>query len=363
MTLSSLVPVVLCGGVGARLWPLSRQASPKPFQKLTSTRPMLVETLSRIPETVAGVDMAAPVVVAFGAHAALVRGALMVSDDSDGTVLSEPVGKNTAPAIAMAALFALAQEGEDALILVLPSDHDIASVGAFHAAIEAAVKLAQEGRLVTFGVTPDRPESGYGYIAPGAPLGGGFAIDRFVEKPDAEQAAQMIGAGALWNAGIFLFSARGYLDALKAARPEMAALCGEAFAGRTESGKRTYTPDAGVWAGITGESVDYAVMQTTAKGAVVPVDMDWSDIGSFSAIHERREKDMVGNVVSGRAVLEQSTGNLVISEGGRTVTLIGCEDMVVIDTPDAVLVVPRDKAQDVRTLRAHLKAIGRDDLL
>jgi len=359
----SLVPVILCGGYGVRLWPLSRKASPKPFQKLTTTRPMLVETLSRLPEAVPGFDIAAPLVVSAVAHAALVRGALMVSDDSDGWVITEPEGKNTAPAIALAAQFAIEQEGDDALILVLPSDHDIKDLAAFHAAIEAGTKLAQTGHLVTFGIAPEGPHTGYGYIQTGEALEAGYKVEAFVEKPDPAQAEALIGEGALWNAGIFLFPAKVFLEELHLHREEMAMQCRAAWAERSETGKRILSPDAQAWGLIEGDSVDYAVMQETARAALVRVDMDWSDIGSFAALYERVHKDGAENSVRGRAVLEQSSGNLVLSEAGRTVTMVGCEDMIVIDTPDAVLVVPRDKAQDVRTLHAHLKAIGRDDLL
>ncbi|MEO1642415.1 MAG: sugar phosphate nucleotidyltransferase [Pseudomonadota bacterium] len=359
----SLVPVILCGGIGARLWPLSRKASPKPFQKLTTNRPMLVETLARVPEEVSGVDVAAPVVVAAEAHAALVRGAMMVSDDSDGWVITEPEGKNTAPAIALAAQFAIEQEGEDALLLVLPSDHDIGDVAAFHGAIEAGITLAQGGHLVTFGVKPDRPETGYGYIQPSEALQSGAKVERFLEKPDAARAAELIAGGALWNAGIFLFPTKVLLEELERARPDTMAACRAAWDGRSEASKRVLAPQREAWTAIEGESVDYAVMQETARAAVVPVDMDWSDIGSFATVAERSEADTLGNSARGRAVFEQSQRNLVIADSGRTVTLVGCEDLVVIDTPDAVLVVPKEKAQDVRSLHAHLKAIGRDDLL
>lgn len=359
----SLVPVILCGGIGTRLWPLSRKANPKPFQKFTTARPMLVETLVRIPDAIDGVDIAAPVIVASEAHGALVRGAMMVSDDSDGWVISEPEGKNTAPAIALAAHFAIEQEGEDALILVLPSDHDIGNVDAFHAAITGATALAKSGHLVTFGMKPDRAETGYGYIQPGKDLPGGAHVKAFLEKPDAAKAETLMAEGALWNAGIFLFPAKTVLEELSDFRPDMAEKSRAAWQARSETGKRIVAPDGEIWAEIEGDSIDYAVMQPTAKAAVIPVDMDWSDIGSFEAVAARSESDPLGNAVRGRAVLEQSRGNLVISEGGRTVSLVGCEDMVVIDTPDTIMVVPRHRAQDVKSLHAHLKAIGRDDLL
>jgi len=363
MRLPTLVPVILCGGIGSRLWPLSRKASPKPFQKLTTERPMLVETLTRTPEALEGADLAAPLVICAEAHSALVRGAMMVSDDSDGWVITEPEGKNTAPAIALAAHFAIEQEGEDALILISPSDHDIGDLPAFHAAIERGVTLAKEGYLVTFGIKPDRLETGYGYIRLGEALSGGYAVSSFTEKPNETRAEALIKEGALWNSGMFLLPARTYLGALAQFRPDMAKQCEAAWQNRTETGKHLLSPGVEAWKPIQGDSIDYAVMQETDRAAVVPVDMHWSDIGSFASLHEQADKDIADNAIRGRAVIEQSRGNLVLSEGGRTVTMVGCEDLVVVDTPDSILIVPREKAQDVRVLHAHLKAIGRDDLL
>ncbi|MEM1036176.1 MAG: sugar phosphate nucleotidyltransferase [Pseudomonadota bacterium] len=317
----SLVPVILAGGMGTRLWPLSRRDNPKAFQKLTSLRPMLVETLMRLPEAISGVDLSAPVVVANETHAALVRGAMMVSDDSDGWVIVEPEGKDTAPAAAMAAHFALEQEREDALILVLPADQEIGNVGAFHAGLQEAVGRALEDNLV-----------------------------RLMDKDRGDT-------------GIFVVRATRFLSELETHRRQMAQMCRAAWKGRYKAGNRVIGPDPEAWNTLDAESVNTAIFQQTDQSISLEVKMDWSDIEDFAALSEHIEPDTLDNRIQGRAVLEQSQGNLVVSEGARTVTLLGCEDMVVIDTPDAVLVVPKSKAGDVKTLHAHLKAIGRDDLL
>ena len=321
MRQSSLVPVILAGGMGTRLWPLSRRDNPKAFQKLTSARPMLVETLARLPEAIAGVELSAPSVVSNEALAALVRGAMMGSDDTDGSVIVEAEGKDAAPAVAMAAHFALEQEGEDALILVLPADQEIGNVTAFHAGLQEAVGRALEGNLVHL-TDKDRGET-----------------------------------------GMFLVQATRFLSELETSRSLVAKTCRAAWDGRYKAGNRILAPDPEAWNALEAESLNTAIFQLADQSISLEVKMDWSDIEDFAALSEHIEPDPLENRVQGRVVLEQSQGNLVVSEGARTVTLLGCEDMVVIDTPDAVLVVPKSKAGDVKTLHAHLKAIGRDDLL
>lgn len=287
-----IYPVILCGGSGTRLWPRSRADRPKPFLRLLGEQSLFEATLARC----RGTDRFAPPIVVAGArHLDLVE----AQGDPAMRIAVEPEGRNTAPAIALAA----ALLPEDAVMLVCPSDHHIADTAAFHGAVDAAAVLAERGRLVTFGIAPDRPETGYGYIQRGAAIEGGYEVARFVEKPNEALARDFLASGEFsWNGGIFAFRAGTLLDELAAHRPAMAQAVREAVAGGSGSGAR-FHPDAAAFAGIEAESIDYAVMENTRRAALVPVDMGWSDIGNWAALRDARRAGEDGNVVRAAAEL------------------------------------------------------------
>jgi mannose-1-phosphate guanylyltransferase/mannose-1-phosphate guanylyltransferase/mannose-6-phosphate isomerase len=334
----SLTPVILSGGSGTRLWPVSRSDRPKQFIALTSPETMFALTAGRT----AGLEnVTKPVIVANAAHAALVT----AQHENAMTLILEPCARNTAPAIALAAL---ALPDPDGLMLVMPSDHVIADVQAFHASIERARILAADGWLVTFGIEPDAPETGYGYIALGDLIGeGAHRVARFIEKPDAERAQAMLDQGGhAWNAGIFLFSARAYLDALGAHQPEMLAAAKAAMASAPENGD-IIAPTLAAFAACPSDSIDYAVMERAEKVACVPVSMGWSDVGSWDALHTLAIKDEAANALRGNARMIDASNNLVHTEG-PSVTLVGVEGLIVVATADEILILPRGRSQDVR---------------
>tara|TARA_R110000782_G_scaffold78293_3_gene155874 strand:- start:61152 stop:62216 length:1065 start_codon:yes stop_codon:yes gene_type:complete len=341
----AITPVILSGGSGTRLWPLSRAAKPKQFLQFTPGGTMLELTLERTPDG----TFADPVIVCNAAHADMVAGQC---GGRDATLILEPAARNTAPAIALAAL---ALPG-DALMLVSPSDHVIVDVAAFHAAIASAAPLAAQGWLVTFGVNPSGPETGYGYIRRGAAVAGEICrVERFVEKPDAATAQAYLDEGNYsWNAGIFLFRADAYLEALASHAPEILAAARAAMATAVRDGAQI-RPDAQSFAASPSDSIDYAVMEKADKVAVVPVDMGWSDIGSWDALYELLDKDEDGNAHVGDVLALDSKGCLVRSDG-PVVTLAGVEDLIVIATSDTVMVLPRGKSQDVKKIVEGLKA-------
>lgn len=343
---SLIIPVILSGGSGTRLWPLSRKARPKQFLEFTPGGTMLEQTLAR---TAGQAGYGAPVIVCGAGHAALVaeQGA-----GQGAMLILEPSARNTAPAIALAAL-AL---DEAALMLVMPSDHIIARPDAFLDAVAAAAPLAAQSWLVTFGVMPTGPETGYGYIRRGDALDERlFRVERFVEKPDAATAQAYIDEGCYsWNAGIFLFSAGAYLDALHAFAPDMLAAARAAMDGAQRDGS-VIRPAADAFAASPSDSIDYAVMEKAEKVAVAPVDMGWSDIGSWDALHELLAKDQNGNAHVGEVISIGGSGNLVRSDG-PVVTLAGVSDLIVIATGDAVMILPRGSSQDVKKIVEELKA-------
>lgn len=340
--MTAIHPVILCGGSGTRLWPVSRKARPKPFLPLVSDETLFEQAVRRV----AGDDrFAAPMVVAGAAHADLILAQL--GDTPGARLVIEPAAKNTAPAIALAA----ALLPEDAVMLVCPSDHHIADSAAFRAAALAAAALAREDYLVSFGIAADRPETGYGYLRRGQPLAGGFAIREFVEKPDRVRAEAYLASGEYsWNGGIFAFRAGHLLAELAAYRPEMARLVREAVASGTEDGAR-FHPAAEPFAAIDGDSIDYAVMENTARAAMVPASMGWSDIGNWAALGEALagEADAAGNVVRGSADLAQCSGVFAMSDGPR-ISAVGLTDVCIIVSGGEVLVTTRDGAQAVGKL-------------
>jgi mannose-1-phosphate guanylyltransferase len=338
MSTSPIHPVILCGGSGTRLWPRSRAVCPKPFLPLVGEQTLFEATLARCE------GFAAPIVVTGAAHLAHVEAQLGLAPDA--RIIIEPAQRNTAAAIALAAL----RLPDDAVLLVCPSDHHIADPGAFRAAARAAADLASEGWLVAFGIAATAPETGFGYLQQGEPIGAaGYKVARFVEKPELERAKAFLAAGGYaWNGGIFAFRAGAFLSELAAHRPEIAAQARAAVAAGREEGRR-FHPDEAEFTAIKGESVDYAVMENTAKAAMVPAAMGWSDIGNWDALHAAREHDASGNAVRGLAELVDCRNVLVESDGPR-VSAIGLEDLVIVVDGNEVLVTTRAGAQLVGKL-------------
>jgi len=338
--MTKMVPVVLCGGSGTRLWPRSRAVKPKPFLPLVGEEPLFVATLGRCGDRDA---FAPPVVVTGAAHIEHVEAQM---DDPDGRVIVEPMARNTAAAIALAAC----RLPEDAVMLVCPSDHHIADREAFVAAARRAGELAAEGWLVTFGITPDSPDTGFGYLKQGEAIGdGAWKIERFVEKPDLARAQQFLDEGGYsWNGGLFAFRAGTFMDELSRHRPAIAEAAREAVAAGREDGRR-FHPDATAFAAIESESVDYAVMENTTRAAMVPVAMGWSDIGNWQALHASLPTDSAGNTLRGRGELVDCRNVMVDTDGPR-VSVIGLEDVVVVVDGDEILVTTREGAQKVGKL-------------
>jgi mannose-1-phosphate guanylyltransferase/mannose-6-phosphate isomerase len=352
-----IVPVILSGGSGTRLWPVSRRLEPKQFRALVSARTMFQETAGRA----AGVAGAGkPIVVCNAAHGAIVNRQLEEMGSRPSAVVLEPAGRNTAPAAAAAALQASA-DGADPLLLILPADHVVLDAGAFRKAVAIGSGLADAGRLVTFGIVPDRPHTGYGYILRGAPLpGGGFAVERFVEKPDAATAERYLADGRYaWNSGMFLFRASGYLEELRRHAPGILEGTAQALGAARATGDGLLLDEAAFRA-TPADSIDYAVMEHTTGGAVVPLEAGWSDVGAWPALWEIASRDDAGNAVVGDAVLEGVEGSYVRAES-RLVAVVGLDDVVVVETPDAVLVTSRERAEDVKAIVERLRAAGRPE--
>jgi mannose-1-phosphate guanylyltransferase/mannose-6-phosphate isomerase len=351
-----LIPVVLSGGSGTRLWPLSREHHPKQFLPLVGLESMLQDTVRRL----AGLDPSKPIIICHETHRFIVAEQMRQIGAEPAAIVLEPVGRNTAPAVAVAALAAIRSSGEEAMLLVLPADHLIADVAAFQAAVRTGLAAARAGRLVTFGVVPTAPETGYGYIRRGAGAGPAFPISEFVEKPDAARAAQYLASGDyLWNSGMFLFGARRYLDELARYAPAMLEATTAALGAATHDLDFLRLP-AAEFARCPSDSIDYAVMEKTEDAVVVPLEAGWSDVGSWSALHAALPADANGNVSRGDVVTEDSSGCYLYSSG-RLVTAVGLKDHVVIETKDAVMVAPKARVQDVKNLVAKLKASGRTE--
>ena len=345
--MSAIVPVILSGGSGTRLWPMSRPERPKQFLALTAAETMLQLTAARAH----GDAFAAPIVVANAAHADQVETQLAEITASPQAIILEPAGRNTAPAIALAALEA---DGK-APLLVMPSDHVIADPDAFHAAIHAALPLVEDGWLVTFGITPDAPETGYGYIKVGDEVAAGVhRVARFVEKPRRDVAEAMIASGDhAWNGGIFLFCADAYLKALEQFRPDILAAAKASLKGAQRDGVRVH-PDKAAFEASPSDSIDYAVMEKADRVAVVPVAMGWSDVGSWDALHAIADNDEHGNVVNGEAIVLDSRNCLVRSDGAR-IAMVGVEDLIVVASGNDILILPRGRSQDVKLLQEEMK--------
>lgn len=348
-------PVVLAGGTGSRLWPKSRAALPKQFLPLTSDKTMLQETVLRLN----GIDKQAPMFICNEAHRFLLAEQLRQQDIAHSGILLEPVGRNTAPAIALAALHAQA-EGDDPVLLVLAADHLIQQPAAFHHAISQAQTLAEQGKLVTFGIVPDSAHTGYGYIRQGEALAGGFSVAEFVEKPDAATAQTYLDSGEFyWNSGMFMFKASRYLAELEKQAPDILEACQQAM--QQASGDLDFVRvEHASFAACRDDSIDYAVMEHTKDAVMVPLDAGWSDVGSWSSLWETAEQDEKGNVVSGDAILE-GVNNSYINAEQRLISVVGLDDVVVVETKDAVLVANKHKVQDIKQVVNKLKADKRSE--
>lgn len=347
----AITPVVLSGGSGTRLWPLSRELYPKQLLPLVGERTMLQETVLRL----GGLDTQPPIVVCNETHRFLVAEQVRQLGQKSGAIILEPVGRNTAPAIALAAL----QAPPDAMLLVLPADHVIRNPAAFQAAVRQALTAASAGQLVTFGIVPTGPETGYGYIQRDAEVSAGtYRIGRFVEKPSLERAREFLAQGGhYWNSGMFLFRASRFLEELGRHAPDILQSARAAISG-AKPDLDFVRVDVAAFEACRSDSIDYAVMEKTDAAVVVPLDAGWSDVGSWSALHEALPADANGNVMHGDVVVEDTRGCYLYSEH-RLVSAVGLSDHVVVETKDAVLVAPRSHVQDVKKLVSRLKAEGR----
>jgi mannose-1-phosphate guanylyltransferase/mannose-6-phosphate isomerase len=349
-----IVPIILSGGSGTRLWPLSRPARPKQLLAMLGAETMLRATLDRLEGLE---DVAEPFVVCNAGHHHLVAAELESAGHGTDRIVLEPVGRNTAPAVAAAAHLVA---DDAALLLVLPADHVITDRGAFAAAVRLGESYASEGSLVTFGIVPGYPETGYGYIRMGQELGDSVRrVDSFVEKPDVDTARSYVADGDhVWNSGMFLFSAGTYLEELRQHSPDIAEAATQAVAFATRSDGVHLDEDA--FAGSPSDSIDYAVMEHTHRAVVVPLDAGWSDVGSWSAMWELSDRDGAGNVTIGDVVTIGTSGSYVRSDG-KLVAVVGLEGVAVVDTPDALLVAALDDSQDVKAVVEQLRLDGRPE--
>jgi mannose-1-phosphate guanylyltransferase / mannose-6-phosphate isomerase len=359
MTALDVTPVLLCGGSGSRLWPLSRADRPKQLQVLADQDTMLQATVRRVCTTNDDLQFQAPLVVSGEGHRFQIAEQLLHVGVQPQALLLEPEGRNTAPAVAFAALVLQSMGKSDALMLVMPSDHLIADEAAFRAAIAAAAPAAALGRLVTFGIRPTDAATGYGYIQPQSGEGMVLPVRRFVEKPDAETAQRYIAEGYLWNAGIFLFRASAYLAALESQSPAIAEAVRQAVSGRVTEGL-FIRPAPEAFVRSPSISIDFAVMERAPNVSVVPVDMGWSDVGSWDALWRVLPADAAGNVLRGAGALIGCRDSMVRNEGGPFVAALGLTDMVVVATADAVLVAPRDRSEEIRAVVDRLEQQGMD---
>ena len=357
-----LIPVVLSGGAGTRLWPLSRELYPKQLLPLTCDRTMLQETVSRLD----GLEsIGAPVIVCNDAHRFMVAEQMRELKLAPSAIILEPCGRNTAPAVALAAMHALQTEA-DPILLVLPADHLIHDVAAFQRTIAGGIELAEQGQLVTFGIVPTNPEIGYGYIRaaeealPAA--ASAYPVAEFVEKPDLATAEQYLASGNYyWNSGMFMFKAKEYLSELERHRPDILAACQAAFTSLSAD-LDFHRLDEALFAACPSDSIDYAVMEKTDHAVVLPLAAGWNDVGAWSALWDVQEKNSEGNVLVGD-VLTEGASNCYLHASNRLVAAVGVDDLVVVETADAVLVASRDRVQDVKGIVQQLKQQQRSEAL
>lgn len=347
----TIIPIILSGGAGTRLWPLSWGDHPKQFLSLISDKTMIQETLLRLD----GLETGNPIISCGEGHRFLVAQQIGEITNKKPVILIEPMAKNTAPAIAAACCAAMKQD-KDAVVVVLPSDHVIADVKAFQNAVKVAAVNAEKGYLVTFGIVPTFPSTGYGYVkAAGSETDGAYTLEKFVEKPCLEKAQEYLASGEYaWNSGMFVFKASSFLEELKTHNPEMAALSIEAF---EKAGVETdfIRLDKDSFGKIKGDSIDYAVMEKTTKGKVVKLNAGWDDVGSWSALYDISKKDGNMNVIKGDDVIVLDTTSSYIRGGKRTIATIGLDDVVIVDSDDALLVAAKGKIQDVKKVAEIIK--------
>ena len=365
--MNTLIPIILSGGSGTRLWPLSREKYPKQLLPLINEDSLLQATVRRM-DGLKGVQLSAPMIVCNEEYRFVIAEQLRIMDRK-GSILLEPFGRNTAPALTLAALAAL-REGDDSILLVMPSDHVIMDVESFQAAVLAGMLQAMDGGIVTFGITPNAPETGYGYIQSGELIEQGktaYQIARFVEKPDLSTAQTYLDAGNyLWNSGLFMMRASVWLSAIGKCRPDILIACQAAWDQGSADGDFLRV-DKKAFEQCPSDSIDYAVMERIARqesdlpgGVVIPLTAGWSDIGAWSSLWQVLPKDDAGNVAKGDVLLNDCKNTLAISES-RLVTCVGIENVIVVETPDAVLVVHKDKTQDVKLVVDMLKQQGRSE--
>ena len=355
MTAPTIVPVILSGGSGTRLWPASRVHQPKQLLPLVGDHSLIGDTIARV---IALGTVGDPIIVTNEAHAVGIERAMRAEGLDDVTLIIEPFGRNTAPAVAAAAVEIVAA-APDALMLVLPSDHAIADVDAFQDALRHGAGLATAGHLVTFGIKPTAPETGFGYIRAGSAIDEhGWAVSEFVEKPDLDTAMTYVESGEYsWNSGMFLFTAATYLEELQRYRPDILGASSATVTASTRTPGRILL-DAEAFARCPAESIDYAVMERTDRAAVIPIDPGWSDVGSWTALWRISDQDEDGNVIEGDVVVDGTSNSLVHSHD-RLVAVAGLDGAVVVDTPDAVLVTTLDASQRVKSVVDTLNDRGR----
>ncbi|MGE0086251.1 MAG: mannose-1-phosphate guanylyltransferase/mannose-6-phosphate isomerase [Desulfococcaceae bacterium] len=360
-----ICPVILAGGSGTRLWPLSRELWPKQLIELTGEHTMLQDTVLRLKDFA---GMQPPMIICNEKHRFMVAEQLRMIDIRAASILLEPVGRNTAPAVCLAALKAVSA-GDDPLLLVLPADHFIKDIKAFHQALETAAHFAEQDFLITFGIVPESPETGYGYIRKGKELsargdaritGAAFAIEQFVEKPDAKTAEQYLKSGAYcWNSGMFMFRASAVLAGMEKHVLDILNACRNAM----EKGKEDldfFRVDTAAFEACPSDSIDYAIMEKTDKGAMVPFQAGWNDLGSWEALWQTGAKDSQGNVVQGDVLLHD-VHDSYLHAGTRLLAAVGLENHIVVETADAVLISPRSRVQDVKILVNRLKSASREE--
>ncbi len=347
----TIIPIILSGGAGTRLWPLSWGDHPKQFLPLVSERTMIQETLLRLK----GIELGSPIISCGESHRFMVAQQIGAVSDTKPTILLEPMAKNTAPAIAAACCAALKQD-KDAVVVVLPSDHVIRDVEAFQKAVLVAASNAEKGSLVTFGIVPTFPSTGYGYVkAAGDESDGAYNLEKFVEKPCLEKAQEYVLSGEYaWNSGMFVFKASVFLDELKIHNSQMANLSIQAFERATVE-TDFIRLDKESFAQIKGDSIDYAVMEKTSKGKIVKLNAGWDDVGSWSALYDISRKDGNMNVIRGNDVITLDTTSSYIRGGKRTIATIGLDNIVVVDSDDAILIAAKGKIQDVKKIAEEIK--------
>ena len=360
--MTKIIPVVMAGGSGTRLWPLSRKMFPKQFLPLMSELSMFQETLGRLNANLDqnnNLTIARPIVVCNEEHRFIVAEQLRKTKDQAHSILLEPVGRNTAPAVALAALDSLAQD-EDPLLLVLAADHVIREPKAFHDAIAIAANAAETGKLATFGIVPRGPETGYGYIQAEAIDNKVGKVAQFVEKPDIETAQAYIDDGNFyWNSGMFMFRASTYLKELGEHRPDILSAVEKAYQNKSQDMDFTRI-DKALFEACPDESIDYAVMEKTQQAVVTPLDAGWSDVGSWSSLWEESGQDHQGNVHHGDVVTYDTHNNLIIAQN-KLVAAVGVDNLVIVETPDAVMVSAKDRVQDVKAIVKQLEHSDRSE--